>query len=164
MIRYAESAFVVLLVGVAAYVIVGASGWSLQTRLFPWVVGFPFLGLALAQLVVTLRARPTASAEGPEASAADALAFWNPAARKEAIRLICWIGVFLLSIALLSIPAGLPLGMLLYLKLESGEKWPLTLLLAGVTYAYLYLLFDYGLHIAWPDGIVTGFLSAQFGG
>jgi hypothetical protein len=59
--------------------------------------------------------------------------------------------VFIMVFGLL---IGLPLAMLLYLKLESREKWTLSLALSVSTLAYMYLLFDCGLHMAWPNSIV----------
>ena len=160
MIRYLEIAFAALVAALAGYVIYEASAWDLQARLFPWVVGFPLLALALVQLVLTIRARPTL-VEGGAASEAEAIGFWNPAARRETLRLVAWIAAFLLCIALFSFPIGLPLAMLLYLKVESKESWRLSLVLAGATFAYMYLLFDLALHLAWPEGIVTGLLRPR---
>ena len=157
-LRYLEIGLAAVVVGLAAYVIAQASGWELQARLFPWVVSFPLLALAGVQLLLTVRSAPLETAAADEASPADDLGLWNPQARRELLRLGFWIAIFMLCITLLSFPFGLPLAVLLYLKIESGERWPLSVLLAGSTFAYLYLLFDLGLHVPWPEGLLTALL------
>lgn len=157
MIRWLEVGFTLFIMLVAGYVILEASAWQLQARLFPWVVGFPLLALSGVYLVRTLRTRP---AEVPGESLAQAIGFWNPTARRETLRLVAWIGVFLVCITLFSMILGISLGLLLYLKLESKERWPLSVGLAATSFAYMYLLFDVAMHVAWPEGVVSSLLSS----
>src|SRR5205807_2566480 len=42
-IRGLEIASLLVVLVISAYVLVAASGWQLQAKLFPWVVGFPLL-------------------------------------------------------------------------------------------------------------------------
>jgi hypothetical protein len=159
LLRFIEIGLVAITLVLAVYVIVEASGWPLQARLFPWAVSIPLLVLAAVQLVRSARAAVPGDAGASESLPAMEFSILNPEARKEVLRLSAWIVAFIVLILLFSVPWGLPLAVLLYLKLESREKWPLSLLLAGLTFAYLYLLFDQSLHIPWPKGLVTELLT-----
>ena len=152
MIRYLEIAALAAVMVISVYVIITASAWQLQARLFPWVVGFPLLALSATRLVYAVRSLGTAPAE---TSASDELGMWNPVARRETARLIAWLAAFLILIGLFSFLIGLPLAMLAYLKLESREKWPLAIALSAATFAYLYVVFDQVLHVPWPPGFIT---------
>jgi hypothetical protein len=124
----------VLVMLISGYVVFAASAWQLQARLFPWVVAFPLLALSAVRLVLSVRALSMATAtSSPEPSPADELALWNPVARRETARLIAWLAAFLVLIGLFSFLIGMPLAVLLYLKIESRERWPLALGLAAAT-------------------------------
>jgi hypothetical protein len=159
MLRLLELAFCAVIVVLGVYVVAEASGWALQARLFPWVIGFPFLALALVQFFFTLRTKATVPVLGQDTSEAEEIGFWNPEARRETIRLGVWVAVFLICIALFSFPLGVPLAMLLYLKVESKETWLLSVAIAVGTWVYMYLLFDMMLHMAWPDGLLTSLIQ-----
>jgi hypothetical protein len=146
-----ELAFVGLVIAIAAAVLLTASGWAIQARLFPSVVALPLLALGVVQLAGTVR-RPAAVQDAD----LDNLGLWHAGARSQTLRLALWLAVFLAVIVLFSFPLGLPLGIFLYLRFESGESWLRCLLLAAITFGYMYLVFDRGLHLPWPDGLVTG--------
>jgi hypothetical protein len=139
----------------AIYVAVTAASWDLQARLFPWVISIPVIGLAAAQMFNTVKSHGTTAAEKEQSEKADEFGIWQPQVRREVGLLAAWIGLFLVCIFLFSIPWGLPIATLLYLKIESKDRWWLCLLLAGLTWAYLYLLFDQGLHLPWPEGLIS---------
>jgi hypothetical protein len=155
-VRYVEIASLALVMAISGYVLYAASAWQLQARLFPWVVAVPLLALSAARLVMTLRSPSTAVSTS---SSAEELGLWNPLARRETGRLVAWLAAFLVLIGLFSFLIGLPLAMLAYLKIESREKWPLTIALAAATFAYLYAVFDQVLHVPWPPGLITSQLG-----
>lgn len=153
MIRYLELGFSALVVLFAAYAIYEAVPWQPQAKLFPWVIGAPLLALAALQVYISLRSSP-ADTPAQETTLADEIGPWNPTARNETLRLVFWTASMLISIMVFGLLIGMPLAMLLYLRFQSREKWPLGLALAGSTLAYMYLLFDCGLHMPWPDSLV----------
>jgi hypothetical protein len=159
MVRYLELAFCALIVACGVYVVAEASGWGLQARLFPWVIGIPLVTLAVLQFFFTLRSNAAVPVVGQDTTEAEQIGFWNPDARRETLRLGAWVATFLVGIALFDFPIGVPLGMFLYLKLESKETWWLSLLLAVGTWGYMHLLFDMMLHVAWPGGLLTDLIT-----
>jgi hypothetical protein len=152
--QYLEISFTALVVVIAAGVSLMAAGWPIQARLFPTVVALPLLALALVQLGVAIRSR--AGVEGSPAEADD-LGLWNQAARRLSLRLASWIVAFVVCVMLFSFPLGLSIGLFLYLRLESRERWRICFLLAGITFGYMYFVFGKGLHLPWPEGLVTQF-------
>ncbi|MFI5266616.1 MAG: tripartite tricarboxylate transporter TctB family protein [Chloroflexota bacterium] len=150
-VHYLELSFVGLVIVLAAAVLIAASGWDIQARLFPTVVALPLLGLGMAQFAVTLRGRKASASTGD----VDDLGLWNATARTHTLRLALWVAVFLAAITLFSFPLGLPVGLFLYLRFESDESWLRCLILAAITFGYMYLVFDRGLHLPWPEGLVT---------
>jgi hypothetical protein len=150
--RYFEVASLAIVMAISGYVLYAASAWQLQARLFPWVVAAPLLALSATRLVITLRSPSTAVSTSSDAAE---LGLWNPLARRETGRLVGWLAAFLVLIWLFSFLIGLPLAMLAYLKLESREKWPLTIGLSLATFGYLYAVFDQVLHVPWPPGLIS---------
>ena len=59
---------------------------------------------------------------------------------------------FFAAIALLGFPVAVPLFLLLYLRLQGGEGWVLSLLLTAGVFAAFYGLFDRLLHLPFPQG------------
>ena len=47
-----------------------------------------------------------------------------------------------------------PLTTLLYLKIAGREKWPITIAMTLVAGIFFYGLFDYALHIPFPDPVI----------
>ena len=147
---YVELGFVALVILLSVGVLVDAAGWPIQARLFPTVVALPLLALGVLQFGIALRA-PGATA----ASGADEIGLWHASARVQALRLAFWVAVFVACLELFSFPIGLPLAIFLYLRFESREGWIRCLILAGITFGYIALVFDRGLHLPWPEGLLT---------
>jgi MFS family permease len=59
---------------------------------------------------------------------------------------------YLLAIWLLGFPIGGPLCAFLQLKFGSREKWFLSLVLALSAWVFIYGIFDFVLHVPFPDG------------
>ena len=57
-----------------------------------------------------------------------------------------FVGIWLLGFSL-----AVPTTIILYLKFAK-EKWPITLALALAAWLFFYGLFDYALHVPFPDG------------
>jgi uncharacterized membrane protein YjjB (DUF3815 family) len=56
------------------------------------------------------------------------------------------------AIWLLGFSLAVPVTLILYLKIAGREKWPITLLLALIGWGFFYGLFEYTLHVPFPDG------------
>ncbi|MBI4529083.1 MAG: tripartite tricarboxylate transporter permease [Deltaproteobacteria bacterium] len=128
-----------------------------HAALFPIIIGIP--GLALAGLVFGqefLRVlRQTYPTEAPSASQTGLI-------RRRAVSIISWTLGFFLAIWLLGFSVAGPLATFLYLKFGSGEKWGITLVLSFLMWGFFYGLFDYLLHLPFPEGEL--FVRLNFSG
>jgi hypothetical protein len=63
-----------------------------------------------------------------------------------------WIVGWFVAIWFLGFTIGAPLSTFLQLKVGERESWPLALLLAGVSWAFIYGVFKLFLHVPFPVG------------
>jgi putative tricarboxylic transport membrane protein len=137
-------------------VIIAAGLWKsrnfgFRAGLFPWSIGFPVLALALVQFGMELTGKTRVSETGAAELAAD---LPKDVLYRRTGRIIAWIFAFYLAIWLLGFGLAIPVTMFLYLKVEGREKWPITIVLTLVAWLFFYGLFDYGLHIPFPDPVI----------
>jgi hypothetical protein len=129
-----------------------------RAALFPMVLGIPCLALALAafgqELFSTLRRAKETVNSGEIASALE------PAVvRSRALSIIAWILGFFLAIWLLGFVIAVPLASFLYFRFAGGEKWSTSIPLSLVAGAIFYGLFDYFLHLPFPEGTLLTWLN-----
>ena len=143
--------FSLFLVVIVAWGLWESRNFGYRAGLFPWAIGFPVLALALVQLGMDLtgstRFRGTGAAEIGADLARDVV-------YRRTATIIGWIFAFYLAIWLLGFFLAVPVTMLLYLKVAGREKWLITIVLTLVAWAFFYALFDYGLHVPFPDPVV----------
>ena len=122
-----------------------------RAALFPMVIGIPTLALALlafGQEVFNTLRRPTGRTDPPEITSS-----LEPAVmRSRAVSVVAWTLGFFIAIWLLGFTIAVPVATFLYLKFAAGEKWWITIFLALVAWVFFYGLFDYFLHIPFPEG------------
>ena len=141
------SASIVVLLGLALW---QSRNFGYRAGLFPWAIGFPVLALAIVQLGMELlgfkkkpRAAEFGPGVGPEIS--------PELAYRRTLAILGWTIGFFVGIWLLGFSLAVPTTIILYLKFAK-EKWPITLALALVAWLFFYGLFDYALHVPFPDG------------
>jgi TctA family transporter len=154
--------FSLLVITAFAILVWGARNWPLQTRLFPWVIGISMLVLSLIQLaqdllkgVLTL----SRSVGGPvdvqiNEPTDRALVRWRT------LNIFSWIFVFFVGVWLLGFSVAVPLLVFLYMKVQSQERWTLSLVLSGSAWIVFWGLFDRLLHIPFPRGEI--FVLARY--
>ena len=131
---------------VSAYAVFAATGWPWKAALFPLVIGIPLFCLATTELLWTLFGTP------PQAAANEVELSTDPAAQRRVVRVAGWMFAFFAAIALLGFPIAVPLFVFLYLKLEGGEGWVMSIVITLATAAVFYGLFDALLHLPFPSG------------
>jgi putative tricarboxylic transport membrane protein len=143
----------IILVAFFAVFVYQAKDWRLQARLYPWAIGIPMLILAVAQVVLDLRGI------GPKKSGSDApvdvqfAARTDPVvARRRTINIFSWILGYVFSIWLIGFAYSVPLIVFLYLKVQSREKWPISIALTALAWLFFWALFDRLLHLPFPEG------------
>jgi putative tricarboxylic transport membrane protein len=122
-----------------------------RAALFPMVLGIPCLVLALAafgqELFNTLRHGKGTVNSGEIASSLE------PAVvRSRAFSIVAWILGFFLAIWLVGVVIAVPVASFLYFRFAGGEKWSISIPLSLVAGAIFYGLFDYLLHLPFPEG------------
>jgi len=131
-----------------------AIDWRLQARLYPWAVGIPMLVLSVVHMIWELKGKNKPSSQ-PSAAPVD-FQFTrgtDPAlARRRAINIFSWIFGFFAGIWLFGFKITIPAFVFLYLKVQSGERWGLSLLLTGAAWFMFWGLFDWLLHLPFPEG------------
>ena len=129
-----------------------------RAALFPMVLGIPCLVLALwafgQELFQVLR-RPVSAADPPETQFS-----LEPAiVRSRAFSIVAWILGFFLAIWLLGFPIAVPVACFLYFRFAGGEKWSVSIPMSLLAGAIFYGLFDYFLHLPFPEGTLLAWLN-----
>jgi len=131
-----------------------ARDWPLQARLFPLAIGIPMLVIAAVRLGLDLKG--TAAKTSPPESRVD-FQFTQgmdiAQVTRRTITMFLWIWGGLLSVWLFGFAFTIPLLVFLYLKVQSGESWLLSMGLAVSAWLILWGLFDKLLHLPFPRGL-----------
>ncbi|HEU4342104.1 MAG TPA: tripartite tricarboxylate transporter permease [Candidatus Binatia bacterium] len=129
-----------------------------RAALFPMVLGIPCLILALLafgqELFYTLRSA-TGSANRPEMTSSLEIAV----IRRRAASIVAWILGFFAGIWLLGFVIAVPVVSFLYFRFAGGEKWSISIPLSLAAWAVFYGLFDYLLHLPFPEGTLLVWLN-----
>jgi hypothetical protein len=126
---------------VAAYAVFAALRWPPKAALFPLVMGIPLLVLAVAQVVLELRA--AAAAAEPVDTGPRVLAVF------------AWMVGFVALVLFGGFAAAVPIFVFLYLRLDSREGWLLSGVLAAAAWGFFHLVFQRLLHFPFEAGLIT---------
>ena len=125
----------------AAYAVYTALRWPAKAALFPLVMGIPLVALALAQMLIDLRAPVSEGA---------------PAGPRAALAVLGWMVGFILLVLLLGFPLAVPIFIFGYLVLAGREHWLLSLGLAAAAWGAFHLVFQKLLHFPFEAGLLIG--------
>ncbi|MFQ5851855.1 MAG: tripartite tricarboxylate transporter permease [Candidatus Binatia bacterium] len=150
-----EPLFSLLVVVLFIWALWEARDWGIRSRMFPWAIGFPGLALALMQLDLDITGIFRKGIKGPpkEADPEAALVVRRTAG------ISGWILGFFAAIWLLGFSIAVPVATFLYLKVGAAEKWPISVALTGFAWLCFYGLFDYFLHVPFPEGLLLSWLT-----
>ena len=152
--RNASLGLAIAVMLLAGYGIFAASSWPAKAALFPLAIGIPLFALAAAEALWTLFGAPPAR---------QALSDLEPTAEPAAQRRIAiaagWIFAFFAAVVLLGFPIAIPLFLFLYLKLQGGEGWALSIGVTVVVSAVFYGLFEALLHLPFQAGWLFSWLG-----
>jgi hypothetical protein len=147
-----KTASLTLSVGVmllAGYGLFAATAWPWKAALFPLVIGIPLFCFAAVELLWTLFGAPEPETQSaPEAGA-----------RRRILAAVAWMLGFFAAVVLLGFPIAVPLFLFLYLKLQGGEGWVLSVGITLAVTAAFYGLFDALLHLPFPAGWLLDWLG-----
>jgi len=133
--------FSVGLAALAAYAVYAALRWPPKAAFFPLVMGIPLLVLAVAQVILELRAAPGAAESAGEG--------------RRALAVFAWMGGFIALVLFGGFAAAVPISVFLYLRLDSREGWLLSGALAAAAWGFFHLVFQRLLHFPFEAGLIT---------
>jgi TctA family transporter len=150
------TAFSLLLVALFAGALWQSRDFGVRAGLFPWAIGLPGLGLALIQLARDLTGRRGGAAmdavPGPSELPSTVVA-------RRTAEICGWIlGVFA-GIWLLGFSLATLVTTFLYLRFGARERWPITVALSVLGFAFVYGLFERALGVPFPPGRLLGWLG-----
>jgi hypothetical protein len=151
--RTASLGLSILIMVVAGYAVFAASAWPWKAALFPLAIGVPLFCLAATELLWSLFGKGAPVEDAVEG---------DPALEGASRRMLVaagWMVGFLAAIVLLGFPVAVPLFLILYLKLQGGEGWVLSIIITVVVSAVFYGLFDALLHLPFPAGLLFSWLG-----
>ncbi|MFC1815669.1 tripartite tricarboxylate transporter TctB family protein [Thermodesulfobacteriota bacterium] len=151
--RYSGVALMTLFMMMGAVgVFLTALKWPLRTALFPIVISITFFVMAAAELCLTLFGREELAKKGAAVDFQFSESSNNALADRRALLTFMWIIGFFLIIFLFGFTIAIPLFITSYFRLYGREKWGITLMFAGLSWAFFYGLFIWLLHTTMPEG------------
>ncbi len=168
-----------------------ARGWPPHSRLFPWLIGFSVLVLAVIQLgssiwnILTADSmlHEVAEAFPPTHSAATeegGVAFMTTdkdspqldhqpeviaeleIVHRRVIGICAWIIVFFLGIWLLGFKITSLLLTFAFLKFSANERWAISVTLSVANYLFFLIVFDYALRVPLSSGLLLESFAPGF--
>ena len=137
-----------------------AHEWRLQARLYPWAIGIPMIILAIIQVILDLRGvEKKQQDDAPVMDYQFSQTVEPKLARRRAIIMFCWLFGFFLAIWLLGFSITIPLMVFSYLKIQSNEKWTISIILTVLAWLFFYFLFVKLLTLPFPDGLIFTWLG-----
>ena len=137
-----------------------AQDWRLQARLYPLAIGIPMVILAIIQVILDLKG--VERKQRDDAAPVD-FQFTQTVepklARRRAIIMFGWLFGFFFSIWLLGFSITIPLMVFSYLKIQSNEKWTISIILTVTAWLFFYFLFVRLLNLPFPDGLIFTWLG-----
>ena len=130
-----------------------ARGWAFQARMYPWVVGIPMTVLAAMHLVSQLKSANKKESGQRIASDFQFTTNIEPSLIfSRTVNIFSWMLGFLLGLWLFGYSLTIPAVTFFYLKIQTKESWPLSIILASCAWLIFWLLFDRTLLLPFPEG------------
>ena len=155
------TAVIALLVGTALRL-----DWD--TRLFPWAIGIPALALAVRQLLVDWRGAGANVEQGettPYAGVLDIPVDQSISPQemfRHTVKTARWIFAFAFGIWFLGFLVSIPFFVFFYLVYEAQASKLVGLIIAGCTFLFVWGMFDWLMHLAWPEAALFTLLGIKF--
>jgi len=137
-----------------------AKDWRLQARLYPWVIAIPMVVLALIQVIFDLKGIERKQEDAAPVDFQFTQTTVEPKeARRRAINIFGWFFGFFGGIWLVGFSIAIALMVFGYLKIQSNEKWPISIILTVLAWVSFWGLFVKLLNLPFPDGMIQTWLG-----
>jgi len=146
--------FTLFVIALFIWAVLSTKGWGFKASIFPLIIGIPALGMGILQLVFDLTEGKRKAKEGPSSDLEFEKEVDPDVARKRAFTTMAWIVGFMIGIELLGIYVSSILFVFLYLKVQSSERWPISVVMTVFSGLFIYGLFDRLLHVPFPPGLL----------
>lgn len=157
-----RTAFSFLVLVFFVYLVWEAGEWRLQARLYPWAIGIPMILLAVINIVQEIRGpKEGAVSDNTPVDFQLTQTVDRAVAVKRTANALIWIVGFMVGIWVLGFSitvAGMTFG---YLKIQSEEGWPMSLILTASAWLIYYVVFERTLLLPFPDGQVFRWLGIE---
>lgn len=158
----ARTGFSILVLVFFCYLVWEAGEWRLQARLYPWAIGIPMIFLAILNIVQEFRG-PGEKEEGAASNTPSDFQFTQPMDMSVAVRrtvtILSWIVGFLAGIWLVGFSITVAAMTFGYLKIQSKEGWPMSLILTAAAWLVYYIVFERTLLLPFPEGQIFRWLG-----
>ncbi|ODT82421.1 MAG: hypothetical protein ABS76_07315 [Pelagibacterium sp. SCN 64-44] len=152
-----EDLFYVFLLVIAVAMVWAAQPWPAAARIGPTTVGVIMIigcGLSLLNIAIA-RGRVAAGEEEGDtglymdiASESDGMS--RSLTLRRAAQFFAWFLGFMASMAVIGLIPTVPLMVIAFMRIEGRESWKLCIGYAVVLTAFIYVVFDQLIHVAWP--------------
>jgi hypothetical protein len=137
-----------------------AKDWRLQARLYPWAIGIPMLILAFVQVILDYKGIERKQQDNAAPMDFQFSQTVEPEiARRRTITIFAWFFGFFFGIWLLGFTLSIPIMVFTYLKIQSSERWPISIILTAVAWFCFWGLFVKILNLPFPDGQIFTWLG-----
>lgn len=140
---------------IAGYALYASLHWPFKTALFPRVIGFPLLLLALIEMALGIWGVEK-EREGHAVDFELTTAVEPALAQKRTLLICTWIIGFLVLIIAFGFPLAVPIFVFAYLRIAGRESWTLSIVLTLVSWIFMEGVFNRFLHIPFPEGWILG--------
>jgi len=140
---------------IAGYALYASLHWPFKTALFPRVIGFPLLLLALIEMALSIWGVEK-EREGHAVDFELTTAVEPALAQKRTLLICTWIIGFLVLIIAFGFPLAVPIFVFAYLRIAGREPWTLSIVLTLVSWMFMEGVFDRFLHVPFPEGWILG--------
>ena len=150
-----EDLFYVFFFAIAAAMVVAAQPWPSAARIGPTTVGTILMiacGISLLNTVFS-RGRPVAEGADPGLYmdiASDTAGLSRKTTLRRAAQFFGWFVGFMASMAVIGLIPTVPLMVIAFMRIEGRETWRLCISYAIILSAFIYIIFDQLIHVAWP--------------
>jgi Na+/melibiose symporter-like transporter len=143
---------------VAAVFLFLSRGWPYETYLFPRLICSVVLITVMISLYSEMKGEKKSSADQRDAWQASSMAEGRTFFHKTAIVMV-WIFLYIAAIWLVGYEYASVAFIFFFMKFNGDQSWTVSILAAIVALAFVMLVFDWGLGIKWPDGLLQEMLK-----
>ena len=144
---------------VSAVFLILTAGWPYEAYLFPRLVCSVVLITVLISIYSEMKEGKKSGTDHRNAWQASSMAEGRTVFNKTAVVMV-WMVLYILAIWLVGYEYASVAFIFFFMKFQGEQSWAVSILAAIVALAFAILVFDWGLGINWPDGLLQKMLDS----